>query len=71
MTMAAISIPLSSRVGVGEAKRSAVRQLDVSACLVEVRETAHNYTTTAFGVVETLKAHREGRGLATPPLYMR
>jgi len=56
VTMAAISIPLSSRVGVGEDKRSEMRQLDVSACLVEVREAAHDYTTTAFQVVEQTPA---------------
>ncbi len=38
--------------GPGEDKPSEVRQLDVSACLVEVREAAHVYTTTAFEVVE-------------------
>ncbi len=29
-----------------------MRQLDVSACLVEVREAAHGYTITAFEVIE-------------------
>jgi len=50
--IAAISIPHWSGMGVGEGKRSAVSQLDVSGCLEGFSEVTHDYTTTALQVVE-------------------
>ncbi len=47
-------MPHWSGIGAGEGKRSAVNQLSVSACLAGVREAAHDYTTTALQVVDSL-----------------